>query len=90
MQQLKTPQVSRVKGKILFPQGESQALNNMTEHLLLKELYRASHYNRLGSRESINKTKWETQVAPAGGPGAMMWESREQHSQLRLCTNFGK
>lgn len=90
MQQLKTPQVSRVKGKLLFPQGESQTLNDMTEQLLLEELYRASHYKRSGSRGAISKTKWETQVAPAGGPGAMVWESREQHSQLRLCTNFGK
>lgn len=48
-----------------------------TEWMLLKEIYKASLYRRLGSGKNIGKTKWKTQVAPAGpagGPDAV-WES---------------
>lgn len=68
MLQLKIAQVSREGGKILFPQGQSKVLNR-AEWMLLKEIYKASLYRRLGSGKNIGKTKWKAQVAPAGPAG---------------------
>lgn len=95
MLQLKIAQVSREGGKILFPQGQSKVLNR-AEWMLLKEIYKASLYRRLGSGKNIGKTKWKAQVAPAGlagGPDAV-WEFWDQCSWFHLplipCTTSGK
>lgn len=58
----------------LFPQGHSKVLNRTEDWLLLKELYKVSHYKSVESGEPISKMEWETQVAPAGGPVAL-WDS---------------
>lgn len=82
--QLKIPHTPREGGKLLFPQGHSKILNNRTEWFLLKKLYKASHYKRLGSGETVSKTEQETQVAPAGGPAATAWGSWDQHSWFHV------
>lgn len=95
MLQLKRARFWREGGKILFPQGQSKVLSS-TEWMVLKEIYKASLCRRLGSGKNIGKTKWKTQVAPAGPAGGAdaVWEFWHQcpwfHLPLIPCTTSGK